>query len=104
MCLTVIPKFSSPIMPNSQMNMASTNANIAVKAIKFDMIPATAPTVFDAPIEMASKAFLASLHNKLLTDSNYSKVDSNLPFGQVFNRVPVSLSFLCLRTDSLGDS
>ncbi len=48
------------------------NAKNAVKAIRFERIPPMGPTIFDAPIEIASKMLLASLfYNKIFFALGY---------------------------------
>ena len=55
------------------MQKASINAKQAVKAIRFERIPPMGPTILLAPIDMASKIFLASL--KPIYNKKYTKVN-----------------------------
>ena len=48
-------------MLKNHIKIASINAKKAVKAIRFDKMPPTGPNMLTAPIDMASKTFLASL-------------------------------------------
>jgi hypothetical protein len=58
---TVIPKLFKSSIEKNQMQVESMNAKNAVNAIKFEIMPPIGPTMFDAPIEMASKILFASL-------------------------------------------
>jgi hypothetical protein len=58
-----MPKLATLIIENSQMTIESMNAKNAVNAIKFERMPPIGPTMFEAPIEMASKILFASLRN-----------------------------------------
>lgn len=55
------PKFSSPMRLNIQMNVVSMKAKTATNAMRLAAMPTTAPTAFEAPNEMASNTFFASL-------------------------------------------
>lgn len=57
----MIPKLLTSIKLNAHWTVLSRNANMATNAIKLERIPAIGPTIFDAPSEIASNIFLASL-------------------------------------------
>lgn len=68
--LTITPKSSSPIRLNTHIKVASINAKTAMNAIKLAAIPTTAPTAVEAPREIASNIFLASLYDEIKMNKN----------------------------------
>lgn len=79
------------------MNVASIKAKTAINAIKLAAIPTTAPTAFDAPKEIASKTFLASLYHETISTKKLRNIFSPnvcYPFGRFFIASQVALVFL----------
>lgn len=74
------------------MKKASINAKQAVNAIRFERIPPMGPTILLAPIEMASKIFLASLkQNMIEIYLNFFQLSH--PLGKFFIASQLALVF-----------